>query len=262
MLPLNRRVINVSRMSETNTTDFGFERVPPGEKTQRVSSVFSHVASRYDLMNDLMSLGIHHLWKRVAVQLAGVQKGDRVLDVAGGTGDMTRLYHARTDEQGEVIMTDINADMLAIGRDRCLDKNILNGVNYVQANAEYLPFPKNYFDCVNISFGLRNITDKPKALKSMCHVTKYGGSLVILEFSKVVIPLLEKLYKQYSFNIIPLLGKYIAHDEKSYRYLVESIQMHPDQETLKEMIKQAGYAHVEYHNLSGGIVAIHRARKI
>jgi demethylmenaquinone methyltransferase/2-methoxy-6-polyprenyl-1,4-benzoquinol methylase len=245
----------------TNSTDFGFEKVSPADKTRRVGQVFSSVASRYDLMNDLMSLGIHRLWKRFAVHLSGVRQGQKVLDVAGGTGDMAVLFHHRAGNDGLVLVTDINNDMLKQGRNKLYDKGIVRGVDYVQANAEQLPFQNNSFDCVNIAFGLRNVTDKQKALQSMYDKTKYGGCLIILEFSTVVLPHLKRLYDEYSLKLIPWLGKVVANDEASYRYLVESIRMHPDQETLKRMIEAAGFARVEYHNLTGGIVAIHRAYK-
>jgi demethylmenaquinone methyltransferase/2-methoxy-6-polyprenyl-1,4-benzoquinol methylase len=246
----------------TNSTDFGFEKVSPADKTRRVGQVFSSVAYRYDLMNDLMSFGIHRLWKRFAVHLSGVRPGQKVLDVAGGTGDMAVLFHHRAGNDGLVLVTDINSDMLKEGRNKLYDKGIVRGVDYVQANAEQLPFQNNSFDCVNIAFGLRNVTDKQKALQSMYDKTKYGGCLIILEFSTVVLPHLKRLYDEYSLKLIPLLGKMVANDEASYRYLVESIRMHPDQETLKRMIETAGFTRVEYHNLTGGIVAIHRAYKI
>ena len=246
----------------TDSTDFGFEKVTPGDKTRRVGQVFSSVASRYDLMNDLMSFGIHRLWKRFAVHLSGVRKGQSVLDVAGGTGDMAVLFHQRVGKEGMVLVTDINNDMLKNGRNKLYDKGIVRGVDYVQANAEQLPFQSNSFDCVNIAFGLRNVTDKQKALQSMYDKTGYGGCLIILEFSTVVLPHLKRLYDEYSLKLIPWLGKMVANDEASYRYLAESIRMHPDQETLKHMIEAAGFSRVEYHNLTGGIVAIHRAYKI
>ena len=248
-------------MSDT-TTDFGFRQIPPFQKTQLVGEVFSSVASRYDLMNDLMSLGVHHLWKRFAVHLSGVREGEKVLDVAGGTGDMAALFHRHAGNEGMVLISDINHDMLKVGRNKLLDKGIVSGLDYVQANAENLPFTDNYFDCVSIAFGLRNVTDKAAALRSMYEKTKFGGRLVILEFSSVVLPYLKRLYDLYSFKLIPLLGRIVAGDEDSYRYLVESIRMHPDQETLKGMIEDSGYSHVEYYNLTGGIVAIHRAWKL
>ncbi len=244
------------------TTDFGFRRVPPGQKTRLVAEVFSSVASRYDLMNDLMSFGAHRLWKRFAVHLSGVRKGQKVLDVAGGTGDMAALFHKRTGNEGLVLVTDINHDMLQEGRNKLLDRGIVQGLEYVQSNAECLPFADNYFDCVSIAFGLRNITDKQAALRSMYEKTKFGGCLIILEFSSVVLPYLKRLYDLYSFRLIPFMGRVVAGDEDSYRYLVESIRMHPDQDALKGMIEDAGYSRVSYHNLTGGVVAIHRAWKL
>ena len=249
-------------MTRPGTTDFGFETVSVKEKTRRVGEVFTTVATRYDLMNDLMSLGAHRLWKRFAVHLSGVRQGQQVLDVAGGTGDLTRRFHGRVGESGGVVLTDINGAMLQAGRDKLFDRGIVKGVGYVQANAESLPFMRNSFDCVSIAFGLRNVTDKPAALRSMQEVTRYGGRLIVLEFSKVVLPLLKQLYDTYSFRLIPKIGRFVADSEESYRYLVESIRKHPDQETLKTMIEDAGFSRVEYHNLSGGIVAIHRAWKL
>lgn len=246
----------------TDRTDFGFEQVSANDKTRRVKDVFSSVSSRYDLMNDLMSLGIHRLWKRYAVYLSGAGKGRYVLDVAGGTADMARLFHDKVGEEGLVLVTDINSNMLSIGRDKMHDHGIVKGAAFVQANAESLPFRNNYFDCVSIAFGLRNVTDKQTALRSMYEKLKYGGCLIILEFSRVVLPFLRRFYDDYSFRIIPWLGKKVLNDEASYCYLVESIRMHPDQETLKHMIEQAGFHRVNYYNLTGGIVAIHRAYKL
>lgn len=249
-------------MIEQDSTDFGFEKVKPQEKTRRVGEVFSSVASRYDLMNDLMSLGIHRLWKRYAIHIAQIKPGAKILDVAGGTGDMSALFHRAVGEQGLVIVSDINNAMLSEGRDRLLDRGITCGLQYVQANAENLPFQRNSFDCVCIAFGLRNVTDKDAALRSMFEKLKYGGSVIILEFSKVVIPVLKQLYETYSFQFIPRLGQLIAQDEDSYRYLVESISMHPDQETLKGMMETAGFSHVDYYNLTAGVVAVHKGYKL
>jgi demethylmenaquinone methyltransferase / 2-methoxy-6-polyprenyl-1,4-benzoquinol methylase len=243
-------------------TDFGFEQVDPREKTRRVGEVFSSVASRYDLMNDLMSLGVHRLWKRYAVHIAQIKPGAKILDVAGGTGDMSTLFHRATGEQGMVIVSDINNAMLSEGRDRLLDRGLIKGLQFVQANAEALPFQRNSFDCICIAFGLRNVTDKDVALRSMFEKLKYGGSVVILEFSKVVLPVLKQLYESYSFQFIPRLGELIAKDKDSYRYLVESISMHPDQETLKGMMETAGFSRVEYYNLTGGVVAVHKGYKL
>ena len=247
---------------QNQTTDFGFERVASGDKTRRVAEVFSSVASRYDLMNDLMSFGLHRLWKRFAVHVSGVRPGQNVLDVAGGTGDMATLFRERVGTEGLVFLTDINSDMLGAGRVKLHDRGLVRGAGYIQANAEKLPFRDNSFDCVSIAFGLRNVTDKPAALRSMHAALKYGGVLVILEFSHLVLPFLRRLYDAWSFRLIPWLGRMVADDEASYRYLVESIRMHPDQETLKRMLEEAGFARVEYYNLSGGIVAVHKARKI
>ena len=249
-------------MNETKTTHFGFTQVDPGEKTRRVGEVFSSVASRYDLMNDLMSFGIHRAWKRYTIHISQVKSGARVLDVAGGTGDMSVLFRKAVGETGLVVTSDINNAMLSEGRDRQLDRGISSGLQFVQANAEALPFRKNYFDCACIAFGLRNVTDKDAALRSMYESVKFGGKVVILEFSRVVLPLLRQLYETYSFEFIPRLGELIAKDRDSYQYLVESIRMHPDQETLKAMLQTAGFARVDYHNLSGGIVAIHKAHKL
>ncbi len=249
-------------MTDTGTTHFGFETVATGDKAQRVKQVFSSVASEYDLMNDIMSMGVHRLWKRHAVHLCAIKPHYQVLDLAGGTGDIARLIHKQLGPDGSITVCDINADMLQHGRNRFIDNGVINGVNYVQGNAEVLPFPNNSFDCMTIAFGLRNVTDKDKALRSMYDKLKYGSQLVVLEFSKIVIPLFNKLYDQYSFKLIPQFGKMVAKDEASYQYLVESIRMHPDQETLKTMMQDAGFEQVEYHNLSGGIVAIHRGYKL
>ena len=248
-------------MADPSTTDFGFERIPRESKTRRVTEVFSSVSSRYDLMNDLMSFGMHRGWKRFAVYLSGVREGQAVLDVASGTGDLARLFHRRVGGQGRVVVADINGEMLRRARERLIDRGIAGGIDYVLANAELLPFHPNSFDCLSIAFGLRNVTDKEAALRSMHATLKYGGCLIVLEFSRVVLPWLEKLYDSYSFGIIPWLGRTVANDKDSYRYLVESIRMHPDQETLKDMILAAGFPLVDYHNLSGGIVAVHRAHK-
>lgn len=247
---------------QKQTTDFGYERIAPEDKARRVAGVFSSVAGRYDLMNDLMSLGLHRLWKRFAVASAGLRAGQSVLDVAGGTGDMAVLWRRRVGASGLVALTDINRDMLHLGRDKLYDRGMVPGVGVVQADAEHLPFRDNAFDCVSIAFGLRNVTDKPAALRSMYSCLKYGGVLVILEFSRVVLPHLSKLYDAWSFNVIPRLGEAVAHDQASYRYLVESIRMHPDQDTLKQMLADAGFGRVEYYNLSGGVVAVHKAWKV
>ncbi len=253
---------NERQMSNTNTTDFGFEKVSPLEKTKRIANVFSSVASNYDLMNDLMSFGAHILWKRMAIHLAAVRPGQHVLDLASGTGDLALIFHERVGDEGLVFISDINSEMLKQGRNKLIDHGIVKGVSYIQANAERLPFQNNSFDRISIAFGLRNVTDKDAALKSMYEKLKYGGCLIILEFSSVVIPQLKKLYDAYSLKVIPWLGKVVAKDEESYRYLVESIRKHPDQEALKVMLEHAGFSRIEYYNLSAGIVAIHKAYKI
>jgi demethylmenaquinone methyltransferase/2-methoxy-6-polyprenyl-1,4-benzoquinol methylase len=224
--------------------------------------VFDSVAERYDIMNDLMSLGVHRLWKRFAVELAGVRPGQRVLDLAGGSGDLAARFAPLVGAAGEVVLADINAHMLEQGRRRLVDRGIINNVRYAQVNAERLPFPDNSFDCITIAFGLRNVTDKDAALRSMFRVLKPGGRALVLEFSKPVAPGLRPLYDLYSFKVLPLLGRFVARDESSYRYLAESIRMHPDQETLKSMMQQAGFERCDYHNLSGGIVALHRGYKL
>jgi len=247
---------------KTGTTHFGYEQVPVHEKVRRVASVFDSVASRYDVMNDVMSFGIHRLWKRLAIDLCGVRPGHSVLDLAAGTGDLTRRFAELVGERGQVVAADINAAMLNVGRDRLLDDGVVGNIRFTQANAECLPFRDNSFDCATMAFGLRNVTDKQAALNSLFRVIKPGGSLLVLEFSKPVLPGLDKLYDVYSFRILPLMGRLIADDEDSYRYLAESIRMHPDQQTLKDMMEQAGFERCDYHNLSGGIVAIHRGFKL
>jgi demethylmenaquinone methyltransferase/2-methoxy-6-polyprenyl-1,4-benzoquinol methylase len=245
----------------TDQADFGFQRVPAGEKTRRVYQVFESVASNYDLMNDLMSFGIHRLWKRYAACLTPIREDACILDVAGGTGDMARLYGAQLGPSGRVVVCDINREMLFTGRDRLTDAGLCRNISYVQGDAENLPFPPHAFDLISIAFGLRNVTDKQRALASMYDKLKYGRPLVILEFSRMAVPALQSLYDRYSWRVIPLLGRYIASDEQSYRYLVESIRMHPDQEALKSMMEAAGFSRVEYFNLSGGIAAVHRGYK-
>jgi demethylmenaquinone methyltransferase / 2-methoxy-6-polyprenyl-1,4-benzoquinol methylase len=242
--------------------DFGFEKVAWAEKAQRVRSVFASVASKYDVMNDVMSFGVHRLWKQFTLSLTGLRPGQRALDVAGGTGDLALGMLRQVGKQGSVVLSDINPNMLERGRDRLLDMGAAGNVECLVADAERLPFDDNSFDCVTIGFGLRNVTDKAAALNSMLRVLKPGGQLLILEFSHPVAPGLKPLYDAYSFNVLPLLGRFIAGDEASYRYLAESIRVHPDQETLLEMLRTAGYGQVRYHNLSGGIVALHRGYKI
>ena len=236
-------------------TDFGFTQVDENDKAAKVAGVFESVAPSYDAMNDLMSAGLHRLWKRFAVDTALVHPGQRVLDVAGGTGDLTRLFSDRVGPTGEVWLTDINGPMLAAGRDRLADAGLAPPV--VRCDAERLPFPDRYFDCVSVAFGLRNMTHKDAALAEFRRVLKPAGRLIVLEFSRVWKPL-EKLYDLYSFRVLPFMGRVVAKDADSYRYLAESIRMHPDQKTLKTMLESAGFERVEYFNLSAGVVAVHR----
>jgi len=243
------------------TTHFGYQNVPESQKAQKVAEVFHSVAAKYDLMNDVLSGGLHRLWKRFTIELSGVRRGNRVLDIAGGTGDLTRQFSRLVGESGEVVLADINDSMLKVGRDRLLDRGVAGNVRFVQADAEKLPFPDNHFDVVTIAFGLRNVTHKEDALRSMLRVLKPGGRLLVLEFSKPANPLLGKAYDAYSFAFMPLAGKLISNDADSYRYLAESIRMHPDQETLKGMMVDAGFERVTYHNMTGGIVALHRGLK-
>ena len=243
-------------------TDFGYQKVPRHEKARRVGEVFSSVARNYDVMNDLMSLGIHRVWKRFAIDLAGVRRGERVLDLAGGTGDLTAAFARATGSQGRVVLADINAEMLEQGRARLTDRGVVGNVEFVQANAECLPFEEGSFDCITIAFGLRNVTDKDAALASMRRCLKPGGRLLVLEFSKPVNAGLSRLYDVYSFSVLPLLGRVVARDEAAYRYLAESIRMHPDQQTLKGMMENAGLSRVQVYNLTGGIVALHRGYRL
>ena len=242
----------------TQSTDFGFQKIPEDEKARRVAGVFASVAARYDLMNDLMSAGLHRVWKRFAVEQSGLRPGQRVLDVAGGTGDLAKLFAKRVGPAGQVILTDINPAMLSLGRDRMLDAGIMTPA--VQCDAEHLPFADEYFDCVSVAFGLRNMTHKDRALREMLRVLRPGGRLLVLEFSSVWKPL-QPLYDAYSFKVLPALGKIVTNDADSYRYLAESIRMHPDQNKLKEMMELAGFERVEYFNLSVGVVALHRGYK-
>jgi demethylmenaquinone methyltransferase/2-methoxy-6-polyprenyl-1,4-benzoquinol methylase len=244
------------------TADFGFEQVPLKDKARRVRGVFDSVADRYDLMNDLMSGGAHRLWKQFALSLTGLKSGGRALDIAGGTGDLAAGLARQAGRSGLVVLADINARMLEHGRDRLIDRALISTLAYVQANAECLPFADASFDCVTIGFGLRNVTDKPAALASMRRVLKPGGQLLVLEFSTPVIPVLSRLYDAYSFNVLPWLGRVVAGDADSYRYLAESIRRHPDQETLLEMMRGAGLEACRYHNLMGGVVAVHRGYRI
>jgi demethylmenaquinone methyltransferase/2-methoxy-6-polyprenyl-1,4-benzoquinol methylase len=249
-------------MSDPKTTDFGFEEVPWAEKARRVRGVFDSVADKYDVMNDLMSVGVHRLWKSFTLSQTGLKPGGHALDVAGGTGDLAAGMARQVGEQGLVVLSDINEAMLARGRDRLLDRGIGGNVSSVLANAEKLPFHDNFFDCVTIGFGLRNVTDKPAALRSMWRVLRPGGQLLVLEFSKPTVAPLQPLYDAYSFRVLPLLGRLVANDEESYRYLAESIRKHPDQETLLAMMRDAGFEQASYHNLTGGIVALHRGYKV
>ncbi len=240
-------------------THFGYETVAETEKAKRVEGVFSSVAQKYDVMNDLMSAGLHRLWKAFTIQVSAVRTGDRVLDVAGGTADLSSAFARRVGPTGEVWLTDINNAMLTRGRDRLLDEGVLGPV--AQCDAEKLPFPDNHFDIVTVAFGLRNMTHKDKAIAEMRRVLRPGGRLLVLEFSKVWEPL-SPFYDLYSFKVLPWLGSKIAGDADSYRYLAESIRMHPDQETLKGMMEQAGLEKVEYFNLTAGVVALHRGYKL
>ncbi len=241
------------------STHFGFQTVAEEEKAKHVASVFTSVASKYDIMNDLMSVGLHRVWKRFAVGLANVHSGNRVLDVAGGSADLSRLFLKAVGESGQVILTDINNAMLRVGRDRLIDEGVPTPAT--QCDAEHLPFPDNYFDVVSIAFGLRNVTHKEAALREMHRVLKPGGRVIVLEFSKVVKPL-EKAYDLYSFKLLPKIGELVAGDADSYRYLAESIRMHPGQEELKQMMIDAGLGRVEYFNMTGGVVAVHRGYKL
>jgi demethylmenaquinone methyltransferase/2-methoxy-6-polyprenyl-1,4-benzoquinol methylase len=240
-------------------TDFGYEQVPEPEKARRVASVFDRVAERYDLMNDLMSLGLHRLWKSFAISIARPRRGERILDVATGSADLARALGRRVGPSGEVWLTDINRSMLERGRDRVLDEGLMAPA--VQCDAERLPFPSGYFDCVSVAFGLRNMTHKDAALAEMTRVLKPGGRLVVLEFSKVWKPL-ERAYDLYSFKVLPWLGARVAGDAAAYRYLAESIRMHPDQETLAKMLEDAGLSRVEVFNLAAGVVAVHRGYRV
>jgi demethylmenaquinone methyltransferase/2-methoxy-6-polyprenyl-1,4-benzoquinol methylase len=247
-------------MSE-KTTHFGYETVDAKEKAGRVAGVFHSVAGNYDLMNDLMSAGIHRLWKHMTIEMSGVRKGHKVLDIAGGTGDLAAKFSKIVGSEGSVVLADINESMLKVGRDRLIDRGITENVTFSQADAQYLPFPDDTFDVITIAFGLRNVTDKDMALRSMFRVLKPGGKLLILEFSKPTSSLLSKIYDTYSFNVLPQLGKIFANDSDSYKYLAESIRMHPDQSTLLQMLNSAGFENTDFHNMTGGVVALHRGIK-
>ena len=244
--------------SSPDTTDFGYTEVPVGEKAARVRAVFESVAGNYDLMNDLMSMGVHRLWKQFTLAQTGLRPGQRALDVAGGTGDLAAGMARQVGPDGLIVLSDINAAMLAHGRDAMIDRGLVANVCYTLANAERLPFPDASFDCVTIGFGLRNVTDKLAALRSMARTVRPGGQLLVLEFSHPVVPGLRPIYDAYSFSVLPWLGKIVARDEASYRYLAESIRRFPTQEALLEMMKDAGLENCRYYNLSGGIVAVHR----
>jgi len=248
-------------MSTKKTTHFGYKEVDKDAKADMVADVFHSVAARYDLMNDLMSAGIHRIWKRFTLELSGVRKGNAVLDIAGGTGDLAAKFSRIVGPEGSVVLADINQSMLEVGRDKLLDTGYQGNIEFVQADAQFLPFPDDSFDCITIAFGLRNVTEKETALRSMLRVLKPGGRLLVLEFSKPQNELLSKAYDTYSFRLLPLMGKLVANDADSYQYLAESIRMHPDQETLKEMMEDAGFNRVEFHNMTGGIVALHRGVK-
>lgn len=247
--------------TKKKTTHFGFESVAWDEKEKKVTEVFHSVANKYDLMNDLMSFGIHRIWKRLTIELSHVRPGQIVLDLAGGSGDLTRLLCQKVGDEGHVILTDINASMIHVGRDRLLNDGFFKNLHYVQGNAQALPFADNSIHCITMGFGLRNVTDKEEALRSMYRVCKPGGKIMVLEFSTPTVPGLKPLYDWYSFTILPKLGKFFAQDEASYHYLAASIRMHPNQDQLKEMIELAGFEDCRYHNLSGGIVALHIAYK-
>ncbi|CAM4384684.1 MAG: Ubiquinone/menaquinone biosynthesis C-methyltransferase UbiE [Legionella sp.] len=246
---------------QKKTTHFGYTSVGWDDKEKKVAEVFHSVAKNYDVMNDLMSLGIHHLWKRYTIELSHVRPGQVVLDLAGGSGDLTRLLCKKVGDAGRVVLADINSAMLNVGRDRLLDEGLYKNIDFVQANAQCLPFVDNNFHCITMGFGLRNVTDKDEALRSMFRVCKPGGKVMILEFSTPTFPGLKPVYDWYSFNVLPKIGKLFAQDEASYQYLAESIRMHPNQQTLKKMIEDAGFEDCTYHNLSGGIVALHIAYK-
>ncbi len=251
----------MSEKPQENTTHFGFRQIPAEEKVRHVADVFHSVAGKYDLMNDLMSGGVHRLWKRITIERSGVRPGQVVLDIAGGTGDLTRKFSRLVGPTGKVVLADINDSMLKVGRDKLINSGTAGNVEYIQANAEALPFADNTFDVITIAFGLRNVTDKDAALRSMQRVLKPGGKLMVLEFSKTQNIALTKIYDFYSFNILPQMGKLIANDAESYRYLAESIRMHPDQETLKDMMEEAGLVNCRYENMTGGVVALHTGIK-
>jgi len=248
-------------MSE-DKTHFGYKTVDAESKSDLVGEVFHSVAEKYDVMNDLMSFGVHRIWKRYTIEQSAVRPGQHVLDLAGGTGDLAAKFSRRVGSAGRVVLADINASMLNVGRERLTNKGIVGNIEYTLADAEQLPFNNDTFDCITIAFGLRNVTDKDRALESMHRVLKPGGRLLVLEFSKPVLPLLSKAYDAYSFSALPFMGKLVANDAESYRYLAESIRMHPDQETLKAMMDSAGFFKTSYHNMTGGVVALHKGFKV
>ncbi|MGL5664764.1 MAG: bifunctional demethylmenaquinone methyltransferase/2-methoxy-6-polyprenyl-1,4-benzoquinol methylase UbiE [Shewanella sp.] len=246
---------------ESKNTHFGYKTVEADKKADLVAGVFHSVAAKYDIMNDVMSFGIHRFWKRYTIEVSGARPGMKVLDLAGGTGDLTAKFSHLVGEKGEVVLADINDSMLKVGRTKLRDRGIVGNVSYVQANAEALPFPDNHFDIITIAFGLRNVTDKDAALRSMNRVLKPGGKLLVLEFSKPQHEMMRKVYDLYSFKVLPKMGEIITKDADSYEYLAESIRMHPDQETLKQMMVDAGFEQVDYTNMTDGIVALHRGYK-
>ena len=246
---------------ESKSTHFGYKTVEADKKAELVAGVFHSVAAKYDIMNDVMSFGIHRYWKRYTIEVSGARPGMKVLDLAGGTGDLTAKFSHLVGEKGEVVLADINDSMLKVGRTKLRDKGIVNNVSYVQANAEALPFPDNHFDIITIAFGLRNVTDKDAALRSMNRVLKPGGKLLVLEFSKPQHEIMRKVYDLYSFKVLPKMGEFITKDADSYEYLAESIRMHPDQDTLKQMMVDAGFEQCDYTNMTDGIVALHRGYK-
>ncbi|MDZ7922684.1 MAG: bifunctional demethylmenaquinone methyltransferase/2-methoxy-6-polyprenyl-1,4-benzoquinol methylase UbiE [Marinagarivorans sp.] len=248
-------------MDKDSITHFGFENVKASEKAERVAGVFHSVAAKYDIMNDVMSGGVHRLWKRFTIEAAAPRTGQQILDIAGGTGDLTRQFSQRVGPTGHVVLADINSSMLNVGRDKLINCGIAQNVTYTQADAQFLPFNDNSFDCITIAFGLRNVTDKDLALQSMLRVLKPGGRLLVLEFSKPKSKALETVYDQYSFKLLPLMGKLITNDADSYRYLAESIRKHPDQDTLKNMMINAGFGQCTFTNLTGGVVALHKGFK-
>ncbi|MCJ8298296.1 MAG: bifunctional demethylmenaquinone methyltransferase/2-methoxy-6-polyprenyl-1,4-benzoquinol methylase UbiE [Pseudomonadales bacterium] len=247
--------------ADKDTTDFGYKEVPKSDKVKHVADVFHSVAAKYDVMNDLMSAGVHRIWKKLTIEQSGARAGMKILDIAGGTGDLTLRFSRIVGPGGRVTLADINDSMLKVGRDKLTDKGAIANIDFVQANAECLPFPDNHFDIITIAFGLRNVTDKDAALRSMQRVLKPGGKLMVLEFSKTDNPMLSTVYDFYSFNILPKLGQLIAGDADSYQYLAESIRMHPDQETLKSMMIDADLVNCKYQNMTGGVVALHTGIK-